>query len=119
MDSTFNIDTKLYESVLDLLNDLHITESKGNITDFRFYFDDLWLSDTAVIENLAYVSGQWDVELLFALHTNPLRFIKRQITSYSCLKKATLTASLMRRLAAKDQRGTLTVDLKDLSICCN
>lgn len=119
MDSTFDIDSNLYESILDLLNDLHIAESKGNIVDFKFYFDDLWLSDTAVIENLAYVCGQWDVELLFALHTNPLRFIKRQITSYSCPKKASLTATLMRRLAAKDQRGTLTLNLKDVSICCN
>lgn len=119
MDSSFNIDSNLYESVLDLLNDLHIVESKGNIADFKFYFDDLWLSDTAVIENLAYVCGQWDIELLFALHNNPLKFIKRQITSFSCHKKATLTATLMRRLAAKDQRGTLTIDSKNLSICCN
>ncbi len=82
MKTPFIIDPKLYEMSLDLLNDLHFIESKGKLVDFSFFNDDKWLSETAVIENLAKVAGQWDIELLFAMHNNPLKFIKRFIVSY-------------------------------------
>lgn len=117
--SVFKIDEKIYNDLLELLNDAYFVDSKGNINDFKFYHDDHWLSDSAVIDNLNYKKGEWNIELLFALHTNPLKFIKRQIVSYSCPKKANLSASLMRRMAAKDQRGTLEIDIKDFKICQN
>jgi hypothetical protein len=119
MKTPFIIDPKLYEKSLDLLNDLHFVESKGKLVDFSFFNDDKWLSETAVIENLAKVAGQWDIELLFAMHNNPLKFIKRFIVSYSCPRKATLFASIMRRQAAKDQRGTLVVDFEGIQISEN
>jgi hypothetical protein len=119
MKTPFFIDPKLYEKSLDLLNDLHFVESKGKLVDFSFFNDDKWLSETAVIENLAKVAGQWDIELLFAMHNNPLKFIKRFIVSYSCPRKATLFASIMRRQAAKDQRGTLAVDFEGIQISEN
>lgn len=119
MISSFKIDEKIYNSLLELLNDAYFIDSKGNITDFQFYHDDHWLSDSAVIDNLIYKKGEWSIELLFALHTNPLKFIKRQIVSYSCPKKANLSASLMRRMAAKDQRGTLGVKIDDFDVCQN
>lgn len=117
--SPYKIDENVYNSLLELLNDAYFVDSKGNFTDFQFYHDDHWLSDSAVIDNLIYKRGEWNIELVFALHTNPLKFIKRQIMSYSCPKKATLSASLMRRMAAKDQRGTLEVKVEDFKICCN
>lgn len=119
MKTPFNLDTKLYEKSLDLLNDLHFLERKGELSDFGFFNDDKWLSETAVIDNLAKVDGQWDIELLFAMHNNPLKFIKRFIVSYSCPRKANLYASIMRRQAAKDQRGTLEVDFKGIQISEN
>ncbi|AFK03947.1 hypothetical protein Emtol_2812 [Emticicia oligotrophica DSM 17448] len=117
--STCKIDERMYNSLLELLNDTYFIDTKGNIQDFQFYHDDHWLSDSAVIDNLIYKRGEWNIELLFALHTNPLKFIKRQIMSYSCPKKATLSASLMRRMAAKDQRGTLEVKVENFNICTN
>ncbi len=119
MHSLFKVDEKTYNKLLELLNDSYFTETKGNIQDFSFYHDDNWLSDTAVIENLTRFRGEWLVELLFALHNNPLKFIKRQIVSVPCPKRATLTASLMRRLAAKDQRGTLTVKIENFEFSVN
>lgn len=119
MVSTFKIDDNIYNSLLELLNDAYFVDTQGNINDFKFYHDDHWLSDSAVIDHLTYKKGEWNIELIFALHTNPLKFIKRQIVSYSCKKKAELTASLMRRMAAKDQRGTLEVTIKNLEICQN
>lgn len=112
----FHIDSKLYESVLELINDQHFVEIKGNIKDFSFLYDDAWLYDTAVIENLVFAYGQWDVELVFVQYNNHLKLLKRKIVSYSDKKKAALTATLMRRMAAKDQRGTLTVDLEQINL---
>lgn len=119
MNSSFKITEKIYTSLLELLNDVYFIDSKGNINDFHFYHDDHWLSDSAVIDNLIYKKGEWHIDLLFALHTNPLKFIKRQIVSYTCQKKANLSASLMRRMAAKDQRGTLSLKIEDFKICSN
>lgn len=115
----FHIDTKLYENVLNLINEQHFVEQKGNIKDFSFLYDDAWLYDTAVIDNLVYNYGQWDVELVFVQYNNPLKLLKRKIVSYSDKRKATLTASLMRRMAAKDQRGTLTVDVSRINMIYN
>jgi hypothetical protein len=119
MAASFKIDEKIYNKLLELLNDAYFIDSKGNINDFQFYHDDHWLSDSAVIDNLIYKKGEWNIELVFALHNNPLKFIKRQIVSYSCPKKANLSASLMRRMAAKDQRGTLEIKADDFKICHN
>ncbi len=119
MASPFIIDKAAYASMLAGLNNLHFTERKGNLSDFRLYYDDLWLSDTAVIENLHRYRGEWEVELIFAHSCNPLKFIKRRITSNACPKRAAQQAHYMRRLAAKDQRGTLTVSISQLDTCLN
>lgn len=116
----FTMDKIAYANMLAGLNSLFFTERKGNLTDFRLYYDDLWLSDTAVIENLRMYRGEWEVELIFAYTVNPLKFIKRRITSHSCPKRAAQQAHYMRRLAAKDQRGTLTVSANQLkNVCLN
>lgn len=119
MKQLFTMDKAAYANMLAGLNNQHFTERKGNLTDFRLYYDDLWLSDTAVIENLRLYRGEWEVELIFAYTVNPLKFIKRRITSNSCPKRAAQQAHYMRRLAAKDQRGTLTVSANQLNACLN
>lgn len=119
MHALFTMDKAAYVNLLAGLNNLHFTERKGNLLDFKLYQDDLWLSDTAVIENLHRYRGEWEVELIFAYTGNPLKFIKRRITSNSCPKRAAQQAHYMRRLAAKDQRGTLTVSADQLNTCLN
>ena len=113
------MDKAAYTNMLAGLNSLYFSERKGNLTDFRLYYDDLWLADTAVIENLHLYRGEWEVELIFAYIANPLKFIKRRITSHSCPKRAAQQAHYMRRLAAKDQRGTLSVSASQLNTCLN
>jgi hypothetical protein len=56
---------------------------------------------------------------VFAHTHNPLKFIKRYITSHPCPRRAAQQAYYMRRLAAKDQRGTLTVCVAQLALCPN
>lgn len=63
--------------------------------------------DTAVQEEITPVMGLWHIHLLFIYYNNPLRFRRRWITSHVQKNQAQLMASFMRRLAAKDQRGTI------------
>ncbi len=119
MKRAFSISPDLYASMLDGLSNLFFTEKRGQDADMNFYRDDYWLSDTAVIESLQLRQGAWEVNLLFAHHKTPLKFLSRRITSHSCPKRARMMAFYMRRLAAKDQRGTLSVDIEDLHLFLN
>ncbi|MFM7429642.1 MAG: hypothetical protein ACKO1F_07050 [Flammeovirgaceae bacterium] len=115
----FTMDENSYAELLAMLNNLHLTEKSGADHDLRFIYEDWWLGDTAVIENLALVQGAWQIRLLFAHHKQPMKFLQRCIVSHSSKQKAEQTAFYMRRLAAKDQRGTLAVDLNDFSVSSN
>ena len=117
--ATFVIYQAAYANLLAGLNNLHFTDCRGNLADFGFYADDQWLADTAVIEQLTRSRGEWQVDLLFASIHDPLKFLKRRITSNPCPKRAAQQAHFMRRLAAKDQRGTLTVSARQLNPCLN
>ena len=119
MKPPFRIDMAAYANLMEGINRQHLTERKGNLADFHLYHDDTWLSDTAVIDIVHRHKGEWAVDLLFAYTHNPLQFIRRNITSHSCPKRASQKAELMRRLAAKDQRGTLWVTLNTLIISNN
>lgn len=119
MKPVFHLHPALYARMLDGLSNLMFTETLGGRRDMGFYHDDLWLSDTAVIENVSRRKGAWEVILLFAHHKTPLKFIRRRITSHSCPKRAHQMAFYMRRLAAKDQRGTLCVDIDDFDLSLN
>jgi hypothetical protein len=112
----FHLDDSTYRMMLQSLDSLHLTDGVGEVRDLDFIKDDIWLYDTAVIENLERRRGTWEINLLFAHYQQPLKFLSRRITSETCPKKAALTASLMRRQAAKDQRGTLTIKLEDLNL---
>jgi hypothetical protein len=119
MKPIFTMPSELYAQMLDALTNLFFTEKLGFDSDMNFYRDDLWLSDTAVIESLLLRKGTWEISLLFAHHKTPLKFLSRRITSHSCPKRAQTMAFYMRRLVAKDQRGTLQVDIKDLHLSMN
>lgn len=77
--------------------------------DMQFVRQDYWLPDTQVIDRIDPSVGQWQVNLLFVHVWNPFRFVRRLIRQYPTRSKAELAAHYMRRQAAKDQRGNLTV----------
>lgn len=106
----FQIGAKAYEQLLHTLNQQYFVERRGNLSDFRLYYDDQWLCDTAVIDYMSRSKGEWAVDLIFAHIHNPMKFIRRHISSHSCPKRAAQNGEYVRRIAAKDQRGTLNVD---------
>jgi len=115
----FISDDQSYSELLAMLNNIHLTEKAGADFDLRFIYEDWWLGDTAVIEHLSLVKGSWEVRLLFAHHKQPMRFLQKRITSAADQQRAAMTAYYMRKLAAKDQRGTLVVDINDLHLAAN
>ena len=104
------IDKKCHESLMSYLDLQQTMDLKGSFTDLDLFYKDEWLLDSAVIENVSKRNGNWDVYLVFAHVDNPLKLIKRRITRYVSLEKAELAANYMRRLAAKDARGTLKIE---------
>jgi len=113
----FHLDDDAYNVLLNLLNNQHFTGKPGSQADMEFLTDDWWLRDTAVIENIVKRNGMWEIQLVFAHYQDPQKLIKRVISQYPCKHKAELNAWYMRRLAAKDQRGTLKVDIADFRLC--
>ena len=119
MVAKFKIHDTMYAAMLDYLNDLSQLGKTGTAKDTTFIDENFWLQDTAVVENIEMRKGEWSIYLVFAHHLVPLKFIKRKIVNYSCLKRATLAAQFMRRQAAKDQRGTLVINNNLISIIYN
>jgi hypothetical protein len=119
MPKSFCMDTRAYDAMLSLLSNLHRTEQNGLENDVHFMLEDWWLPDTAVIENVECRKGLWEVHLVFALSHQPLQFIKRKIAASSDLKKARMMGYYMRKVAARDQRGTLSVEWKDFKTVSN
>jgi hypothetical protein len=119
MKPIFTMSDSVYQRMLDELNKQYFTEKSGEALDMDFITDDVWLPDTAVIDNLFRRRGTWEVHLLFAHHKYPLKFLSRRITSHACPKRAAQMGFYMRRLAAKDQRGTLYVNINDLNLPLN
>lgn len=115
----FRLDHSAYEELLNLLNNQHFTDKRGQEKDMEFLTEDYWLRDTAVIENVVKREGMWEIHLVFAHYLEPQKLIKRVITKYTSKEKAERNAVYMKRLAAKDQRGTLTVSLTDFGLCRN
>lgn len=113
----FQLDNDAYNELLNLLNNQHFTDKPGCQEDMDFLSDDWWLRDTAVIENIVKREGMWEIHLVFAHYQEPKKLIKRVISRFTCKNKAELNAWYMKRLAAKDQRGTLKVNLDDFNLC--
>lgn len=112
----FQMDDTAYNEILNLLNNQHFVERVGEASDMSFLSEDEWLKDTAVIDNVIKRKGFWEIHLVFAHYQSPLKLIKRVITRFTNKRKALLSANLMRRLAAKDQRGTLALNLDDFKL---
>ncbi|GEM_PF-3144379 len=77
--------------------------------DVKFKNADSWLQDAAVIDIVLKRNGQYLVGLVFAKPDEGAEFIIRYIRTCPTLKSAETTANFMRRLAAKDPRGTVTI----------
>lgn len=113
------LDKTVYKLLLQYKQSSCDTGKRGKDIDLEFLHEDLWLQDTAVFERVVKLNGAWQVFLVFVHHKNPFLLIKRFIKTQISLRKAQIEARYMRRLAAKDQRGTLQVDRKNLSVCAN
>jgi hypothetical protein len=113
------LDDEVYHEMLCFLDNQHFIEMPADEENLLFLKNDWWLADTSVIETINYKKGGWEVYLTFANYKKPLQLIVRKIIRCYSEKKATTAAYYMRRLAAKDQRGTLTVTIKDLNLCIN
>lgn len=120
MNPKCNIDYDTYKWLLKSINTgLLYNDVKADEKDMGFIKDDTWLSETSVIEQIAQRNGLWQIDLLFAYQKEPLRFIIRKISSHTSYKQAALLGSIFRRQAAKDQRGTITLDVDVLQINSN
>jgi hypothetical protein len=119
MKFTISLPSELYSKMLDALANQFFTEKLGEEKDMDFYRNDFWLCDTAVIDRLHYRRGAWDILLLFAHYRQPLQFLSRHITRHPDFKRAGQIAHYMRRQAAKDQRGTLVLDIRDVALSHN
>lgn len=113
----FQLGDDAYNELLNLLNNQHFTEKPGLESDMDFLSDDWWLRDTAVIESIVKREGMWEIQLIFAHYQEPHKLIKRVISRHTSKDRALLNAVYMRRLAAKDQRGTLKVNIDDFGLC--
>lgn len=102
----------LYSLLLDRINALPYEEKQGSTEDLLFMSNEFWLQDTAVIDHVMLRKGMYYVTLVFSHHSIPYRWLCRGICGYADVKKAILGAHYMRRQAAKDQRGTLTISME-------
>lgn len=101
---------------------LHNEKYIGGIAqaeDLLFIIDGSWLKDSAVIDTIEKKNGAWEVHLIFAHYKNPLQLIVRNITRCFSEQKAKAAAFYIRKEAAKDRRGTLTISISDLDLCYN
>lgn len=115
MNPTVHLDPGAAATARQALNAL--ADRRGLEADFGLLTNDQWLTDTAVVERVTRSRGEWRVELVFACVHAPLRLLVRHITSHATAQRAQQQAHYMRRLAAKDQRGTLRVSVQQLTYC--
>ena len=114
-----NLDKKTYKLLLQFKQHSMDSGKLGKNRDLDFLQDDLWLQDAAVFDRVVRINGSWQVFLVFVHYRNPLLLIKRFIKSQISRQKAKVDAVYMKRLAAKDQRGTLHVNPELYKICKN
>jgi len=115
----YHLDGKLYNSILNRLEGQFSTEIVGTKTDMNFLINDRWMRDTAVVENIIHRNGLWRIFLIFAHYKNPMLLIRREISVCFRKDRAVIYAQYMRRIAAKDPRGTLEVDINHFTIPTN
>ena len=114
-----NIAPKVYRDLLRILNNIHFTDKAGTSFDLNLLKNDWWLQNSAVSDRITRKNGQWLINLVFAHYGLPLNLLIRDITSDANLKTAKIKGFYMKRVAAKDQRGTLEVELDQFKYCDN
>ena len=113
------LDDDAYKVMLSFLDNQHLIEKPADEENLVFLKNDWWLADTAVIDTINFNKGGWEVSFTFANYKKPLQLIVRRIIRCYSERKAKTAAHYMRRQAAKDQRGTLKVTIRDLNLCIN
>ena len=113
------LDKKVYKLLLHFKQSCFDLEKKAQLDDLEFLHEDLWLQDAAVFDWVVKLNGTWQVFLVFVHFKNPFLLIKRFIKTQISAQKANIEAGYMRRLAAKDQRGTLELQKDSIHICAN
>jgi hypothetical protein len=113
------LDDHAYHEMLCFLDNQHVIEKPAEKENLIFLKNDWWLANTAVIASVNYNNGGWEVFLTIANYKKPLQLIIRKIIRCYSESKARTAAHYMRRIAAKDQRGTLVVTVQDLNLCLN
>ena len=113
--STMGIDPAVLKMFSGIWNTSATEDRCGQVVDYQFLQESTWLQDAAVIERIMPHKGKWAISLVFA---NPRQtsFIVRFIRSSMSLQKARIEAQYLRRTAAKDPRGTVTISA-DLFQC--
>ena len=96
-----------------------VEELLGNEQDLSIMKEEAWLQDSAVIDRIEQYKGQWAVSLVFADPSRKSTFIIRPIRVCPSHKNALVTANYMRRIAAKDPRGTVEVNQDVFAIYLN
>lgn len=120
MNSRCTLDYDTYKWLLHSINSGLLYDGvKAGVSDISFIRDERWISETSVIEQIVQRKGTWHIDLLFAYQKEPLKFIIRKISSHTSYKQAALLGSIFRRQAAKDQRGTIMLDVDVLQINFN
>jgi hypothetical protein len=113
------IDRATYKLLLAYKRSCFDTGKRGETADLEFLYEDTWLRDTVVINWVARLNGTWRIYLVFVHHKRPFLFIKRFIKTQISEPKAVMEAEYMKRLAAKDQRGTLKLEERAFDVCSN
>ncbi|MCU0450980.1 MAG: hypothetical protein MUC97_14270 [Bernardetiaceae bacterium] len=108
------LDDFAYNALLTWVDQLPLAEKAAQANDLAGLEKDAWLADSAVVAHSVRCQGAWEVRLLFANPSPPYRLLQKTIARYSCPRRAALTAELMRRQAAKDQRGTIKINPPEL-----
>jgi hypothetical protein len=109
------LDDFAYNHLLMFSEGLLLAEKPAQAQDLERLNQDAWLTDSAVVCHSVRCQGAWEVRLLFANPSPPYRFLQKPIARFSCPRRAALTAELMRRQAAKDQRGTIKINPPQLA----
>ncbi len=113
------IDRAAYKLLLAYKRSCFDTGKRGKTTDLEFLHEDTWLRDTAVVDWVVRIRGTWRIYLVFVHHKRPFLFIKRFIKTQISERRAIMEAEYMKRLAAKDQRGTLILEEQIFEVCEN
>lgn len=113
------LDPGTYSLLLNYKQSSQDTGKKAPSKDLAFLAEDLWLQDTIVYDWVVNLNGNWQIFLVFVYHQDPFLLIKRFVKSHISEKRARMDGHYMRRVAAKDQRGTLSMEKQRLNICPN